>query len=42
MSSAKYYEWSMQELQETLRVIFLISEEGFVSIFGGNHESMFV
>jgi hypothetical protein len=27
----------MQELQETLRVIFLIREEGFVSMFGRNH-----
>jgi hypothetical protein len=42
MSSAKYYKWSMQELQEILRIIFLIREEGFVSMFGGNHESMFV
>jgi hypothetical protein len=28
---------SMQELQEILRVIFLFREEGFVSMFGGNH-----
>jgi hypothetical protein len=27
----------MQELQETLRVIFLFGEEGFVSMFGGNY-----
>jgi hypothetical protein len=27
----------MQELQETLRVIFLIREEGFVSMCGRNH-----
>jgi hypothetical protein len=32
----------MQKLQETLPVIFLIREEGFVSMFGGNHEGMCV
>jgi hypothetical protein len=32
----------MQELQETLCVIFLIREEGFVSMFGGNHGCMCV
>jgi hypothetical protein len=28
---------SIQELQETLHVIFSIKEKGFVSMFGGNH-----